>query len=315
MDQAFLFRGEALMSAPFYIWGIVNVTPDSFYDGGRHYSAEQAINQARTLWTQGAHILDVGGASSRPGAKDVPAEEEWQRIYPVIRGIQENKDDFGRISSEEGMLTSKENPKKGFESLEQEASFYATSPCHRPLISVDTWRYEVAEKALCQGVDIINDISAFSWEEKIADLVAEHKPGYALMHAKGRPQSMQDAPHYENVVEEVYAFFEHKMNVLVQKGLPEDHIILDLGIGFGKNLAHNMALLKNIHRFEALGRPILMALSYKSMFGSLLGIEKEDRHSITQVCTTLCAERGIKHHRVHDVLATVQSLTLQTMLA
>jgi len=305
VSQDFLFRGEALVSAPFYVWGIVNTTPDSFHDGGLYCSQENAIAHAQKLWEQGAAILDIGGASSRPGADDVSAEEEWKRIFGVIQAIKNTPKKTPSVKSGESTQAVE------FAHVNHFSQTYMHS---RPLISVDTWRTEVARKALENGVDIINDISAFSWEENLLDVLAEHKPGYVLMHCQGRPQSMQNKPFYVDVVEEVTRFFEEKMNTLVQRGLPENHIILDLGIGFGKNLNHNLALLQATQKLIKLGRPILLGISYKSFFGQLLDIEAEKRESITQVCTALMAEKGIRHHRVHDVLSTVQSLTLQSFL-
>ena len=281
------------MPAPFYVWGIVNTTPDSFHDGGFYLSQENAIKHAQKLWSQGAAILDIGGASSRPGAEDVSSEEEWNRISGVIQAVK-------------SMRNSHDTPNDC-------ASHFSEMPS-RPLISVDTWRAEVARKALENGADIINDISAFSWEENLLDVIAEYKPAYVLMHCQGRPQNMQNKPCYSNVVDDVIKFFEEKMEILVRRGLPESNIILDPGIGFGKDVNHNLALLKATQKLFALDRPILLGISHKSFFGHLLGIDAGKREGITQVCTALMAQQGIIHHRVHDVLSTVQSLTLHTAL-
>ncbi len=290
-DFTFCTKDGVLLPAPFYIWGIVNCTPDSFFDGGQYFSPETSIAQAEKLWNDGAHILDLGGASSRPGAKDIPAELEWERIEETINQVLTfTKHNHTPINS-----------------------FYKNN-FNRPLISVDTWRTKVAKKALMLGIDIINDISAFSYEEDLLELIVEHKPGYVLMHSKGKPQNMQDNPNYIDVVMEVYDFFEKKMNILVQKGLPEHHIILDFGIGFGKNLEHNLTLLQNIEQFYKLGRPILLGLSNKSIFHDLFNLRKDERACITQVCSALMQNYGIKHHRVHDVLATSQSLSLEYIL-
>ena len=291
MNNTLQFRGEALTPAPFYVWGIVNTTPNSFFDGGQYLESNKAISHAQELWEQGAAILDIGGASSRPGAEDVSAEEEWKRIFPVIQAIQNLN-----------------IPSKGTENLRTD--IVPLSYANKPLISIDTWRAEVAEKALQQGVEIINDISAFNWEQNLLSVVAEYKPMYVLMHCQGRPQTMQKAPEYHDVVKEVYEFFEKKMNILVQAGLPEQNIILDPGIGFGKTLEHNLNLLKNIKVFDTLQRPILLGISQKSLFGHLLGLDKDKRSISTQVCTALAMEKGIIHHRVHEVAHTVQTLAL-----
>lgn len=292
-------RGEALKPAPFYVWGIVNTTPDSFYDGGCYEKADHAIAHARALWEEGAYILDIGGASSRPGSKDVSALEEWQRIAPVISAVRE--------------FSAHKEPRQSAQRSGARAIRTDIVPlqfAEKPLISIDTWRAEVAEKALEKGVRIINDISAFEWEKELLDVVADYKPLYVLMHCQGRPQTMQDTPVYEDVVQEVYAFFEKKMNILVQKGLPEENIILDFGIGFGKSLEHNLALLQNIAFFDTLKRPLLLGLSQKSMFGHLLGQGIKERSVSTQVCTALAMQQGIKHHRVHEVKKTVETLAL-----
>lgn len=291
MRYTLQYRGEALRPAPFYVWGIVNTTPDSFYDGGCYEKTDRAVAHARLLWEQGAAVLDIGGASSRPGAEDVSSLEEWQRIAPVIAAVRQ----FSQ-------------PSRGADSLRTD--IVPLSYGSRPLISVDTWRADVARRALESGVEIINDISAFGWEPQLLDVVAEYKPMYVLMHCKGRPQTMQNTPQYADVVAEVYAFFEEKMNILIQKGLPCENIILDFGIGFGKTLEHNLALLKNIDAFKPLGRPLLLGLSQKSMFGHLLGQDKGERSVSTQVCTALAMHGGIVHHRVHDAKHTVETLAL-----
>lgn len=294
MQYPLQFRGEAVEPAPFYIWGIVNTTPDSFYDGGCYEKADRAAAHARQLWEQGACILDIGGASSRPGAQqDVSSLEEWQRIAPVISAVQEFSGHAARSGADR-----------------IRTDIVPLQFAEKPLISIDTWRAEVAEKALEKGVEIINDISAFEWEPELLSVVAAYKPMYVLMHCQGRPQTMQDTPVYKNVVQEVYAFFEEKMNILVQKGLPEENIILDFGIGFGKSLEHNLALLHNIAFFETLKRPLLLGLSQKSMFGHLLGQDKHERSISTQVCTALAMEKGICHHRVHEVKETLETLAL-----
>lgn len=297
MQYPLQYRGEAIKPAPFYVWGIVNTTPDSFYDGGCYEKADHAVAHARALWEEGAWILDIGGASSRPGAQDVSSLEEWQRIAPVISAVQ-------RFCAEK----KEREANRGAGAVRRD--IVPLQFAEKPLISIDTWRAEVAEKALEKGVEIINDISAFNWEKKLLDVVAAYKPLYVLMHCQGRPQTMQDTPAYNNVVRDVYAFFEQKMNILVQKGLPEENIILDFGIGFGKTLEHNLALLQNIEFFETLKRPLLLGLSQKSLFGHLLGQEKNERSVSTQVCTALAMQSGIIHHRVHEVKKTVETLAL-----
>lgn len=265
-----------------YIWGIVNITPDSFYDGGKHSSAESALEHACLLRNQGADVLDMGGASSRPGAQDVPAAEEIRRVLPVLSSLQR----------------------------ERERSASAGASLRFPLLSVDTWRADVARAVLEAGADIINDISAFAWEPELLEVVADCRPGYVLMHCQGRPGTMQAAPHYQNVVDEVLAFFEDRLNTIVRAGLPEEHVILDPGIGFGKRLDHNLALLRGMERLLGFGRPVLLGISQKSIFNDLLGLERTERGTATDILTALMAARGVAHHRVHDVASTLRALRL-----
>lgn len=286
MNQTWTLRGRSFSApatqnaagalcpqeAPWAIWGIVNVTPDSFYDGGRWVDPGKALSRAQKLLEEGAAILDLGGASSRPGAADVPAEEEWQRLEPVLSRLMAHP--------------------------------------HPPLVSIDTWRAEVAAKAICAGVEIINDVSGYAWDEGMLEVLAEYKPGYVLMHSPARPENMQANPRYRNVLDEVKAWFEQKMEALVQAGLPESNIILDPGIGFGKNLEHNLSLLARLDYFDDLGRPLLLGISNKSLFGELFGLDKSQRNGISAVCTALAAQQGVLHHRVHDVAGTRMALEL-----
>jgi len=264
----------------FTLWGVVNVTPDSFSDGGRYLEFGAALSHALDLAADGARILDLGGASSRPGAEDVPAEEERRRVLPLVQALAERR--------------------------------AQTPALAETLLSVDTWRASVAAAALSSGADILNDISACAWEPELMDVAAQYRPGYVLMHCLpgSRPGTMQKQPRYDDVVAEVVFFFEKKMAALVKAGLPEDHIILDPGIGFGKTAAHNCALLAGMETFASLGRPILLGISNKSLFGDLLGLDVTQRGEATRVCTSLLAARGVLHHRVHDVTSARRALEL-----
>ncbi|GAB6036021.1 dihydropteroate synthase [Fundidesulfovibrio butyratiphilus] len=272
-----LAGGRALELAPFVVMGIVNVTPDSFSDGGKHDAPGAAVVHARALFDQGATILDVGGESTRPFAPPVSQEEETNRVSPVLR----------------------------------ELSGALPDAC----LSVDTYKAETASKALEAGAHIVNDVSACAFDPALLDVVAQHKPGYVLMHSQGRPETMQVEPRYADVVEDVAAFFESGLAMLVNAGLPEDRVVLDPGIGFGKTLEHNLALLAGLGRFLGLGRPVLMGLSRKSLFGQLLGLETGRRDPATQVATALAWERGALVHRVHDVAGAVAALTLARAMA
>jgi len=264
-------RGS-LKPTPFLIVGILNVTPDSFYDGGKYFDPTQALARAGEILSQGGNIIDVGGESTRPFSPRVSLEEEIKRVIPVVQAIKEN--------------------------------------LPQAVISVDTYKAEVARRALEKGAEIINDVSACTFDPSLLEVVVEYKPGYVLMHSLGRPETMQDNPHYENVVEEIYAFFEEKLNLLVKKGLPEENIVLDPGIGFGKLLEHNLAILANIEKFFSLGRPLYVGLSNKSMWEKLLGLKVGERQIATQVATALLAQKGVYIHRVHEVKETKETLTI-----
>ena len=200
--------GKAFKPAPFGVMGIVNITPDSFYDGGSRSTAEATLEHAQSLWKEGAHILDLGAESSRPGSEPLTAEQELQRLLPVLHPL----------------LHCCQSPPENI-----------SVPA--PLISVDTYHAHTARVALEAGVDIINDISACLFDADLLEVLSHFKPGYVLMHAKGQPKTMQASPHYNNVVDEVLAFFEQHLHRLTHAGLPESNIVLDPGIGLGTNLA------------------------------------------------------------------------------
>lgn len=248
------------------------MTPDSFYDGGSHVGAPSGVSHGLELARQGADILDVGGESTRPYADFVSEAEELDRVVPVIKGLAD-----------------------------------ADTGC---VLSVDTYKARVAAEALDAGAAIINDVSAFAFEPELLDVIAQYKPGYVLMHSLGRPEDMQDEPRYDNVVDEILCFFEEKLEILDKAGLPGDRIVLDPGIGFGKLLEHNLAILKDINRFEKLGLPLYMGLSNKSLWQGLLGLPAERRQNATQAATAIMAAKGVPIHRVHEVELTVQTLTI-----
>ncbi len=267
-----LMGGGTAKPAPFLIAGILNITPDSFFDGGRYFSPERASSRARELVKEGADIIDVGGESTRPFSRPVGEEEELTRVLPVVRELR---------------------------------SSFPEVP-----LSVDTYRSGVAKQALEEGALIINDVSACAFDPGLADVLAEYKPGYVLMHSRGRPEDMQVSPKYEHVLDEIEYFFERKLKSLVKAGLPEENIVLDPGIGFGKTLEHNLQILGGMERFVRLGRPLYIGLSNKSMWEGLLDLPLEKRDVATQVGTVLAAERGASIHRVHDVRSCWQSLTI-----
>ena len=269
--------GKVLGPAPFFIAGIVNVTPDSFYDGGTHDDTVSGVAHALELARQGAHILDIGGESTRPYSDPVGEAEELDRVLPVVQGL---------IKAE---------------------------TC--AVISVDTYKAKVAARCLEAGAAIINDVSGFRFEPELLDVLAEHQPGYVLMHSLGRPETMQDEPRYDDVVGEIMDFFEERLSVLERAGLPLDRVVLDPGIGFGKKLEHNLTILREIERFKALGRPIYMGLSNKSIWQGLVGAETGERQNATQAATAVLAAKGVPIHRVHEVQLTRQTLTIARELA
>lgn len=261
--------GEVASLTPFLIVGILNATPDSFYDGGQHNDQNQAISWGQKLIADGAHMVDVGGESTRPGAEKISRAEEIRRVEPVIQALA-------------------------------------------PLapVSVDTYRAKTAVAALEAGAVVVNDVSACRFDPALRDVLVQYKPGYVLMHSVKDPQTMQNDPQYADVVAHIRDFFETTMNDLVRAGLPEDRIVLDPGIGFGKTLEHNLAILQHIEEFAELGRPVYMGLSNKSWMGALLGLETAERGTATQVATALLGARGVRIHRVHDVAHTARTLQM-----
>ena len=272
-----ILGGRALKTpSPFGVMGIVNLTPDSFYDGGQHNSPAPGLRHALALRDQGADILDLGAESSRPGAAELSPQQETERLLPVLAGLQ------------------------------REAS--------AAVISVDTYHADTAATVLGMGVSIINDISACSFDPALLDVLVQYKPGYVLMHSQGRPKTMQHNPSYTDVRREVREFFEREMSRLVRAGLPENRLVLDPGIGFGKTLEHNLALLAHPEDWLDLGRPVLMALSMKSVFGGLLGLPPQQRGLATATATAMLRGKGIFWHRVHDVAAARQAMTVALAL-
>lgn len=258
--------------SPFGLVGIVNITPDSFSDGGRFLDPEKAVAHGLSLLEAGAAMLDLGAESTRPFAAPVSGEDELARLMPVLEALRHRRTDA--------------------------------------VLSVDTFKAETARRALEAGADVINDISACLFDPPLLDVVARYKPGYVLMHSQGKPAEMQIAPRYDDVVETVFAFFERRMDALVRAGLPEDRIVLDPGIGFGKNREHTVALLRGMERFQRLGRPLYVGLSRKSLFGDLLGLAAGEREEATHLAVALLAARGVSYHRVHDVAGCARALRL-----
>lgn len=245
--------------------GIVNVTPDSFYDGGRFADPARAVEHGLALAEEGADILDVGGESSRPGSDPVSAAEERRRVVPVIAALRKRA---------------------------------------AALISIDTTKLEVAEAALDAGADIINDISASDLDPRVLVLAAARGAGLALMHMKGTPKTMQEAPRYDDAVGEVRAFLAGRLAAARAVGVAAESIVLDPGIGFGKRLEDNLVLLNHLETLAALGRPVLAGVSRKAFIGRLLdAAPADDRLEGTIAASVVAVVRGAHILRVHDVKA------------
>ena len=244
------------------LMGIVNVTPDSFSDGGRFRDPGAAIRQALQLVEEGADILDVGGESTRPGAKPVSLDEELRRVIPVVRGI---------------------------------AAETAVP------ISIDTTKAEAARQAVDAGAVIVNDISGLTFDPQMSAVCRDTGAGVICMHMQGTPQTMQDNPVYDDVVSEICTFFEERLAALNEQGIPRDRIVLDPGIGFGKSAEHNVQILSNITRFRALGRPVLIGHSRKRFLGKVLGRPVEERTFGTLGVSLALAEQDVDIIRLHDV--------------
>lgn len=259
------------------IMGILNATPDSFYEGSRLYDIEKAVSRAKKMIEDGADILDIGGESTRPGSDPVSGEEEIQRVVPLIQEIR-------KINKE-------------------------------ILISIDTYRAKTAEEAIKAGADIINDISAMTFDDKMADVAVKYRIPVILMHIKGTPKNMQKDPHYDDVMGEVTEFFKDRIDYALSKGISRDKIVLDPGIGFAKAFEHNIELIRRVGEFHSLDMPILLAVSRKSSIGVALGnVPAEERLEGTIAVTCYAALQGIEMIRVHDVIENKRAATMTEVI-
>ena len=262
---------EFTFPRPALVMGIVNVTPDSFFDGGRFLNAEAAVAHALQLVEQGAEIIDIGGESTRPGALPVAEPEELRRVMPVIKQL------VGRV---------------------------------KVPISIDTVKLGVARAALAAGASIVNDIAANREVDALWRLVAETRAGYVCMHMQGTPQTMQASPAYTDVVSEVRDFFSERIRRMSDCGVGRDQIMLDPGIGFGKTVKHNLQLLGAMGSFASLERPLLLGVSRKSFIGTLLGAELVARLPGALACVCLAVAAGVQIISAHDVAETVQAIRM-----
>lgn len=253
-----------------YVMGILNITPDSFSDGKKYYdrklNLDKVIYDAQKMVIDGADFIDVGGESTRPGSQQISIEEELNRVIPVISAL-----------------------KKKIEIP----------------ISIDTYKSEVAEEALKAGAEIVNDISGFRFDDKIADVTAKYNAGCILMHIKGTPKDMQTNPVYENVVEEVYEYLRD--SVMIAKNAGIKFIVVDPGIGFGKTFEHNIELIRNLKRFKELGCPVLLGVSRKSFINKIYPSDTGERLEGTIAANVIGIMRGANIIRVHEVLKNVRA--------
>ncbi|VAX39382.1 Dihydropteroate synthase [hydrothermal vent metagenome] len=251
------------------IMGIVNVTPDSFSDGGKFLNRQNAIEHGLQLATEGANILDVGGESTRPYAEPVSLEEELTRVIPIVSQLAKET----------------ETP-----------------------ISIDTTKAEVARQAIAAGATIVNDISGLLFDSEMPSVCAKQNVGVIVMHTAGKPQTMQDAPQYQNVVTEICDFFKKRIAALEEQGISQNQIVIDPGIGFGKTASHNLEILSNINTFRALGRPIMIGHSRKRFLEKVIGRKVDERLAGTLGVAIAVAQQGANILRVHDVQAIQETL-------
>jgi len=251
--------------------GILNVTPDSFSDGGRYLHPDDAVRHAEEMVRAGARLIDIGGESTRPGAVSVPADEERRRVVPVIAALAK------RVSV--------------------------------PL-SIDTSKADVAQAALDAGASMVNDVTALRGDSRMTSVIAKHGVSVILMHMRGQPHTMQRRPRYRDVVQELLDFFRERIARAESVGIRRHQIFIDPGLGFGKTLAHNLTLVRHLDAFVALGYPVVVGPSRKSFIGQVLDAPVEDRLSGTLACVAEAARQGAQIVRVHDVKATVQFLAM-----
>jgi dihydropteroate synthase len=261
LQKAYTFGSKTYdLSSRTYIMGVLNVTPDSFSDGGKYFDVDKAVRHGMEMVEQGADFVDIGGESTRPGSERISVEEELKRVIPVIEHL---------------------------------AKFVEVP------ISIDTYKSAVAERALDAGAVIVNDISGLHFDTTMAEVIAQKNASVILMHIKGTPRTMQDNPMYENLIEEICSYLQEGIQRAEDKGI--EQIIVDPGIGFGKTLEHNLAILKNLKEFQRFGYPVLVGPSRKSFIGKILNVAVEERLEGTAAAIAVSILNGANIVRVHDV--------------
>jgi dihydropteroate synthase len=263
-------RGSLVSFHQPWVLGIVNVTPDSFHDGGKNLAPDQAVLAANSMIDRGADALDVGAQSTRPGAPQVGAEEEWRRLEPVLRAIRADHPEV-------------------------------------PL-SIDTYHASVAARAIHAGADIINDVSGGAADPRMWPVVAEAGVPYILMHMQGTPETMQNNPTYDNVLTDILSYLTSQRRAALDAGIAD--VIIDVGFGFGKSVAHNFALLRDLEAFQRIGAPILVGVSRKSMIQRVLEVDSQHALNGTTALHAWALDRGAHVLRVHDVLEARQAVLL-----
>jgi len=265
-------RGEKIsLNGKTLIMGILNVTPDSFSDGGRYFSKDRAIEHAFRMVEDGADIIDIGGESTRPGSDPVTVEEEIERVLPVIR----------ILLKETGAL-----------------------------ISIDTYKSKIAKVCLEEGVHLVNDISGLRFDSNMVSVVREYNVPVIIMHIKGTPKDMQVNPYYDNVLKELREYFEERIDFALSNGVPRNNIIIDPGIGFGKRLEDNLSILKNLGYFTELGFPVIVGASRKSFIGTILNENVANRLEGSLAAAVISSYNGANIIRAHDVKETMRALAI-----
>lgn len=264
--------GRQINPTPFCLIGVLNITPDSFSDGGRYLTTKDIVEHTKQMIQSGAQVIDIGAESTRPFVEPTTEEIEQERLIPHFKILKEQFPDV--------------------------------------IFSIDTYKASTAKAALELGADIINDVSGGTFEPNLLDILVEYKPGFVLCHTQGKPDTMQVNPSYKDVIEELLYFFESQMSLITKAGLPEDRIVLDPGIGFGKKKEHTEIIMKNIERLKVLGRPLYIGLSRKSLFKQFFDLDLHERDEATYIATALLAARGVRYHRVHDVAGCAQALKI-----
>ena len=276
MTTVDLPRGRSLHLDTPVIMGILNVTPDSFSDGGRYYQTDSAVIKAQTLLADGATILDIGGESTRPGAPDVSLEDELARVIPAIEAIRAHSDS-------------------------------AVNEC---IISIDTSKSEVMRQAILAGADIVNDVRALQEPNALATVAQYPDVAVCLMHMQGQPRTMQSDPQYDDLFADINLFFSQRIKACETAGIQRQRLILDPGFGFGKTLSHNFQILARFNEFNHFGLPVLAGLSRKSMLGNLLNRQTNERLAGSLAGALIAAQNGAKIIRVHDVKETADVLSV-----